>query len=231
VGTQSGGIPFEYVVWSRINILTIDLGSNDPDHVANTTFTTIPSIDGDDSPVDESTDNDDVPDLSLFDPITAATLADDWVMISSSALQDDVALGSLRLRLGSGYNYVSTIPSMSSTVVYPLCNEDASVLTTSSPMLPEYIQLTTSSWSYPDALSFNVTYIDSTITNPDDGNTTIVSTPMSFEDSISITSWLPQIDTAFAKLKWLTQQSSVELAARDPVMDIQYHCAYHLIIH
>jgi hypothetical protein len=58
--------------------MTIDLGSNDPSG----------DIDiGDKSLTSDATDNADDNDLSSFDPLTQATLADNWLLIASNALQ------------------------------------------------------------------------------------------------------------------------------------------------
>jgi hypothetical protein len=207
-GTQSGGVPFEYVVFSRVTTLTIDVGANDPLDDVPTSFDIKPN-DGTNSPFDS--DNNDIllPELSLFDPISDATLGDDWIMIAENALQDDVGLGSLRLFMGAGHNYVSAIPLSSKTMVYPLCNGNASVLTTSSPLIPEYISLTTSSWPYADHSPFPSPNVDP-----------LTSADVPYEASVDIAQWLPSIQTAFARLANLGGRSSIELAHRDPKIDI-----------
>jgi hypothetical protein len=122
------------------------------------------------------------------------TLADDWVLIAEGALQDDVGTKSVRIYLGGGYNYVSTLPVQATALVYPLCDNDASVLTTSSPSLPDYVILTVSSWPYPD-------------TNPLAVNETI--------NDIDITPILTEFGLAFTRLADLGRKASIELSTAD----------------
>jgi hypothetical protein len=91
-----------------------------------------------------------LPDLSDFNPVVNNTLADDWLTISENALQDDVALSQLVIMMGGGFNYISTIPIESSTMVIPIANIDASVLITASPSLPSYVSYTIVTWPYVD---------------------------------------------------------------------------------
>jgi hypothetical protein len=164
-----------------VKVLTIDMGANDP-NVGPTSFTNI------NGPFENSGDDGEsiaIPDVSSFNPRSKATLADDWLTIAANTLQDDIGLEQLRIRMGGGYNYVSTIPSSISalTTVYVLCNDDASVLVTSP--LVDYLSLTTSSWVYPDLTQLSVLPSDA-----------------SYEASINIkgVGWYDAIHTTFTKI-------------------------------